>query len=158
MDEAAKKQALRKINYGVYVVGVCTGDETNAFTCDWLSQCSFSPPLVMMAVRRSSGSNQMIRQGYVFAVSILGKDQKSVAEHFMKPKKRVGDKMGDFDIREGITGAPILSECVAFFECEVKDIFDVGDHSIVVGKVLGAGVNSDEPALRLSETGWYYGG
>ena len=162
MNEAAKKTALRKISYGLYVIGVRHEDNLNAFTADWISQCSFAPPLVMLGVRRDSGSNQMLRAGRVFAVSVLGRSQQETAKHFLKPDRvftRDGrDKLDDYDLQFAQTGAPILVECAAWFECRVREILDIGDHSIVVGEVVEAGVESDEEPLRLSDTPWHYGG
>ena len=61
--------------------------------------------------------------------------------------------------RIGKTGAPILEEAIAFVECEVREIAsEQGDHVIVIGEVVEAGVPRDEPALTLMDTGWHYGG
>lgn len=161
MNETAKRTALRKISYGLYVVGVRDGENLNAFTGDWMSQCSFAPPLVMLAVRNDSGSNAMIRNGQVFAVSVLGREQQDVAKHFFKPERTsIGNgKLDGFELVEGETGAPILKGCSAWFECRVCEIVETGgDHTVVVGEVIEAGVESDNEPLRLSDTPWHYGG
>ena len=159
MNETAKKTALRKISYGLYVVGVRHEEVFNAFCADWISQCSFAPPLVMLGVRRDSGSNAMLREGRIFAVSVLGKSQQEVAKHFFKPDRNgTGQKLDGYEVHFAQTGAPILRDCSAWFECRVREIFDIGDHSIVVGEVVEAGVESDEEPLRLHDTPWHYGG
>ena len=159
MNEAAKKNALRKISYGLYVIGARNGDILNAFTADWISQCSFVPPLVMLGVRRDSGSNQMLREGRVFAVSVLGRSQQDVAKHFLKPDRNgAGTKLDNYELQFATTGAPILTDCAAWFECRVREILDIGDHSIVVGEVVEAGIGTDEEPLRMSDTPWHYGG
>ncbi len=159
MDPQAKKTILRKLPHGVYIVGVKNGTQVNAFTVTWLTQVSFTPPLVALGVKKDSHSFEMIKQGRVFAVSILRKDQKSVAEHFVKPTTVVGEKLKEIPHRFGKTGAPILDESVGYFECEVREIAnEQGDHAIVIGEVVEAGVHKDEPALALMDTGWHYGG
>jgi len=158
MDEQAKKVALRKIPYGVFVVGVKQGDDLNAFTVTWLSQCSFQPPLIMMAVRVGSASHDMIREGGVFVVNILGKDQKALGERFFKRVPRVGNKLGEVAFRTGVTGAPILEEAIAYLECKVCHFVESGDHNVAIGEVVEAGVREDVEPLILSETGWHYGG
>jgi flavin reductase (DIM6/NTAB) family NADH-FMN oxidoreductase RutF len=61
--------------------------------------------------------------------------------------------------RAGKTGAPILEEAIAYFECEVREIANQsGDHAVVIGEVVEAGLARDEPALTLMDTGWHYGG
>ena len=159
MDLQAKKVALRKIPHGVYIVGVKQGSQLNAFTATWFTQVSFTPPLVALGIKKDSHSFEMIKQGKVFSVNLLGKDQKPVAEHFVKPATVVGEKLKDIRHRFGITGAPILEEAIAYVECELREIAnDLGDHAVVIGEVVEAGVRKDEPALTLMDTGWHYGG
>jgi flavin reductase (DIM6/NTAB) family NADH-FMN oxidoreductase RutF len=159
MDPQAKKIALRKIPHGVYIVGVAHDGKLNAFTATWLTQVSFTPPLVALGIRKDSHSFEMIKQGRVFSVNLLGKDQKSVAEHFVKPATVIGEKLKDVRHRAGKTGAPILEEAIAYFECEVREIANErGDHALVIGEVVEAGVRQDGPALTLMDTGWHYGG
>jgi len=159
MDVQAKKTILRKMPHGVYIVGVKNGAEVNAFTGTWLTQVSFTPPLVALGVKKDSHSFEMIKQGRVFSVNFLRKDQKAVAEHFVKPATVVGEKLKDIDHRQGATGAPILKDALGFIECEVREIAsESGDHAVVIGEVVEAGVHKDEPALTLMDTGWHYGG
>mgnify|MGYP001579325239 CR=1 FL=1 len=159
MDLQAKRTALRKIPHGVYVVGVKHDSQLNAFTATWLTQVSFTPPLVAVGIRKDAHSFEMIKRDRVFTVNLLGKDQKSMAEHFVKPASVVGEKLQTVRHRPGKTGAPVLEEAIAYFECEVREIAnDLGDHAVVIGEVVEAGVRTDEPALTLMDTGWHYGG
>ena len=159
MDLQAKKTALRKIPHGVYVVGVRQGTQLNAFTATWFTQVSFTPPLVALGIKKDSHSLEMIRSDRVFTVNLLGKDQKPIAEHFVKPSAALGEKLQGVRHRPGTTGAPVLEEAIAFVECRVREIANEhGDHVVVIGEVVEAGVRRDEPALTLMDTGWHYGG
>ena len=159
MDLQAKKTALRKIPHGVYVVGVKQDAQVNAFTATWLTQVSFTPPLLAVGIKKDSHSLEMIKRGRVFSVNLLGKDQKVIAEHFVKPAAVVGEKLKVVRHRLGTTGAPILEDAIAYVECEVREIANPqGDHALVIGEVVDAGVHRDEPALTLMDTGWHYGG
>ena len=159
MDLQAKRIALRKIPHGVYIVGVAHDGQLNAFTATWLTQVSFTPPLVALGIKKDSHSFEMIKHGRVFSVSLLGKDQKPIAERFVKPATVVGEKLKEVRHRVGKTGAPVLEDAIAYFECEVREIANhLGDHAVVIGEVVEAGVHRDEPALTLMDTGWHYGG
>ena len=159
MDLQAKKIALRKIPHGVYVVGVKQDSQVNAFTATWLTQVSFTPPLVALGVKKDSHSLAMIKQDRVFSVHLLGKDQKALAEHFVKPATVMGEKLKDVRYRPGKTGAPVLEDAIAYVECELREVAnEQGDHAIVIGEVVEAGVHRDVPALTLMDTGWHYGG
>ena len=161
MDLEAKKIALRKIHHGVYVAGVKQGDQLNAFTVTWVTQASFTPPLVAMGVKKDSHSFEMLKADGVFSLNVLGRTAgKAIAEHFVKPASVVGEKLQTAGYTVGATGAPILNDAIAYVECRVKEIANGhGDHAIVIGEVVEAGVRQkDEPALALSDTGWHYGG
>lgn len=160
MDLEAKRIALRKFPHGVYVVGVKQGDQLNAFTATWLTQVSFTPPLVAVGIKKDSHSFEMIQKGKVFSINVLGNTHKPLAEHFVKPIGLVKDKVDTVAHRVGKTGTPVLDDAIAYVECEVREIANhLGDHAVVIGEVVEAGVRDKEaPALTLRETGWHYGG
>lgn len=158
MDPEIKKKVLRRIVHGVYVIGVAQAGKRNAFTATWITQVSFEPPLLAAGIRKDSLSHSMIESSQVFTVNLLGSGQKPLAQHFLKPAHLGGDKLQGISHRVGVTGAPILDEAAAFIECRVRAIHAAGDHSIVVGEVVEAGLHQDTEPLTLKETGWHYGG
>ncbi len=158
MDPEIKKKALRKIVHGVYVVGVKGKGTLNAFTATWVTQVSFQPPLVVLGVRKDGLSFEMIEATRGFVINFLGSHQKKLAQHFLKPAHLGGDKLEGIPYRIGKVGAPILEESIAFVECQVREIVSGGDHAIVIGEVVEAGVHQDTDPLSLKETGWNYGG
>ena len=160
MDLEAKKIALRKIPHGVFVVGVKQDSQLNAFTATWLTQVSFTPPLVAVGIKKDTLSFQMIQRDRVFSINVLGKEHKPLAEHFVKPATVAGEKLKDIRYQLGKTGTPILDDAIAYVECEVREIANAtGDHAVVIGEVVEAGVrNKDVPTLTLLDTGWHYGG
>lgn len=158
MDPQVKKTILRKIPYGLYVIGVKRGEEVHAFTGSWFSQASMDPPLVMLGVSKKSLSLEMIRASKVFSVNFLLKSQKGLAEHFVKPANRLGNKFGNVPFAPGRTGTPILDDAPYYLECEVREIASGGDHAVVIGEVVEAGLRREEAPLIMSDTPWHYGG
>jgi len=158
MDPEIRKKILRKMVYGVYVVGVKQEDALSAYTATWVTQVSFKPPLILLAVENQALSYRMISASRVFVLNFLGSSQKAVAQHFLKPAHFAGNKLEGIRYRLGKVGAPILEEAAAYAECEVRQIHPDGDHAIVVGEVVEGGIHRDEDSLTLRETGWYYGG
>lgn len=159
MEEQDRKAVLRKIPYGVSVITVKADNRMNGFAASWVSQCSFSPPMIMVGVRRGGLSYELLDQGKVFALNILDKEQADIAEKFFHPVEYTDNRIAGLRYTKGVTGVPILKDAAAYVECEVERIFNIGgDHDIVVGKVVGAGVNRDDEPLTLVGTGWQYGG
>jgi flavin reductase (DIM6/NTAB) family NADH-FMN oxidoreductase RutF len=158
LNTDAKKTLLRKIPHGVFICGVTEGEDVNGFTASWVTQGSFEPPLVVMAVRADSTSNGMIQRTGKFSLNVLAADQKDMAAVFFKPQKGVGGRFDAAPFELGPLGLPILDNGLGGVECEVVGKVDHGDHTVFVGEVKTATLHRDGAALELSGTGWQYGG
>mgnify|MGYP001167719785 FL=1 len=156
----AKKILLRKIPHGLFICGVRDeeSNEVNGFTASWVTQGSFNPPLVVIAVRAEGSSHEIIKKTKKFSVNVLKSDQKDLAAIFFKPQKALGGRFETVKFKNGEFGLPILIDSVGGVECEVVGALMHGDHTVFVGEVLSAFLNNDVEALNLSSTGWNYGG
>ena len=141
---------FKQISLGVYVVGVSDGEHQNAFTASWVMQVSFNPPLLAISINPENYSYQLLQAGGVCTVNVLGQDQYPVAEHFGRSAK---DKMAGFQWQKGKTGAPILSDSLAYFDCQVSHYTDAGDHKIAVCKVIAAARLNEGNPLLYDQTG-----
>jgi flavin reductase (DIM6/NTAB) family NADH-FMN oxidoreductase RutF len=158
LDTAAKKTLLRKIPHGVFICGVREGDDVNGFTASWVTQGSFDPPLVVMAVRADSTSNGMIQRTERFSLNVLPADQKDLAAVFFKPQKAIGGRFDAAPFQPGPLGLPVLEAALGAVECVVVGQVSHGDHTVFVGEVKSATLLRDGDALELAGTGWQYGG
>ncbi|OGW82623.1 MAG: hypothetical protein A3C47_02720 [Omnitrophica bacterium RIFCSPHIGHO2_02_FULL_51_18] len=158
LNEETKKKILRQIPYGLYVIGVKDKDTTHAFTASWLSQCSLKPPRVMLGVRHGTHSLDLLKNGKVFSVNFVSKESKKIIEQFFKHTPASGNRFGDLGYTIKKTGAPVLDAAAHYIECEVKNIVDAGDHSIVIGEVVAAEILKDVAPLVMGDTPWHYGG
>lgn len=154
----AKKTLLRKIPHGLFVCGVAEGEDVNGFTASWVTQGSFEPPLVVVAVRSDSTSNGIIQRTRRFSLNVLAADQKDLAAVFFKPQKAVGGRFDAAPYTLGDFGLPILNDALGAVECELVGEVAHGDHTVFVAEVKSATLHRDADALELSGTGWQYGG
>ncbi|HJO78456.1 MAG TPA: flavin reductase family protein, partial [Prochlorococcaceae cyanobacterium Fu_MAG_134] len=92
LDLEAKKLLLRKIPHGLFICGVREDDEINGFTASWVTQGSFEPPLVVMAVRSEGSSHGIIKRTRLFSLNMLRADQKDLAAVFFKPQSAMGGR------------------------------------------------------------------
>lgn len=158
MDPQIKKQALRMFTYGLYVFSCRKGVENHAATVTWVSQASFVPPAVSVALENQSMAFSFVKETKTFALNILGKGQKELAAKFFKHPQTEGTKIGGVEFETKTTGAPLLTPAIAYLECKVIHLLPAGDHTIVVGEIIEAGVRKQEESLTLASTGWAYGG
>ncbi len=156
--EAAKKTALLMIPYGLYVLSVKDGNDLNAGTVNWVTQCSFKPPLVAMGVKKDSHLYSQLKNAGTFALSFLESGQKDIAFAFFKPAKVEGNTISGQQFETAETGAPIISAAPAWVEGRIVGEVDTGDHSCMVGEVTNAGLKRESKLLTLEEVGVKYGG
>ncbi|MCX7098007.1 MAG: flavin reductase family protein [Methylococcales bacterium] len=136
---------FKHISHGVYVIGVTDGTHYNAFTAAWVMQVSFKPPLLALSINPANYSYQLLQAGRVCTVNVLSQEQYALAEHF---GRSAADKMAAYPWQQAKTGAPILSESLAYFDCQLSHFTDAGDHKIAVCEVLAAAkLNPGQPLL-----------
>jgi flavin reductase (DIM6/NTAB) family NADH-FMN oxidoreductase RutF len=158
MDEQARKKALRMIPYGLFLLTAKDGDDVASGTVNWVTQTSFKPPLVAVAIKQDSHPYAVVKAAGNFALNVLADDQKDVAQAFFGTVRPEGSKLGPVSFKAGSTGAPVINEAPAYWECKVVKVVEEGDHHIFVGEVVDAGVNSEKRAILMRDTGWNYGG
>jgi flavin reductase (DIM6/NTAB) family NADH-FMN oxidoreductase RutF len=167
MDPTVKKTALRMIPYGLYVLTAESADgQVAAATVNWVTQASFEPPLVVVGVKADSNAHAIITQSRTFALNVLGKGQQALAFAFFKPATRDGNLISGEPFRRGTTGAPLLERTAAFVDCKLVEAVERGDHTVMIGEVVDAGVHQppagrpDDATLWLRELGekTFYGG
>jgi flavin reductase (DIM6/NTAB) family NADH-FMN oxidoreductase RutF len=158
MDPAVRKKALRMLRYGLCVATSRDDSGPAAGTINWISQSSFTPPLVMVAFKVGTHLQQTVAASRVFIVHIVGKNQKEMALAFFRGAEPESDKLNGYRVETGETGAPLLVDTPAWFECRVVNEVGGGDHTVFVAEVVAAGVRGDAEPLTLQETGFSYGG
>jgi flavin reductase (DIM6/NTAB) family NADH-FMN oxidoreductase RutF len=160
LDPQAKKTALRAINYGLSVVTAKSGDELAAAGVNWITQASFDPPLVVVALKTDNDSHRLVEASGVFAVNVLGAEQLDVGKAFFRTSTVEGSTINGYAFEPGPeTGCPLVVDLAYWFECRVTDTVKRGDHTVFVGEVVGAGVRDEAVVpLLLRDTGMNYGG
>ena len=158
MDPAIKKKVLRLFPYGLYVVTTAHGEDRGAFTANWLSQCSFEPPMLMIAVEAEAHSLRVLQASSLFAVHVFAEDQRELAGHFGRNSAKVGDKLVGHPSQPGNTGVPLLLNTLGAVECRVTGTLPSGDHVIIVGEVVDAHLFNEGSVLTMGAAGFRYSG
>lgn len=157
-----RRRVLWTLPYGLYVVGSRHGDEANGMTLNWLTQLSFDPKLVGIGVEKPALTHRLISDGGVFTVCTISREDRAIIRKFTKPVEVDRDAMtlNGFPFHDGVSGAPVLDQAVAWLDCEVRQALDFGEHTFFVGEVIDCGFQADEetPVLRMEDTRMNYGG
>lgn len=165
-------EALESMPYGLYIIGSHGPDNINGMMADWSMQVSFNPRLVAVSLESNSTTLRNLRESGFFTINMLGAEQRSLAVKFCQPRqasKVVGrsedasavvyDKMDGVPYQMGeLTDCPILDAGLAYLECQVDQLVDVGDHTLAVGRVLDGAVLREGEPLTQRILGWSYAG
>jgi flavin reductase (DIM6/NTAB) family NADH-FMN oxidoreductase RutF len=159
VDAKVRQKTLRMLSNGVYVLTSRSEDRCGAATVSWVSQVSFKPPLIMVAVRRQSNVFRCLVESRVAALHIVGNGQQDIARRFFFPTAAAGGTINGEPVVDGKTAAPILENLPAHIECQVERIVDTdGDHAVVILRVVEAEYRKEVRPLTIAETPWQYGG
>ncbi|CAB1081087.1 Rubredoxin [Olavius algarvensis Delta 1 endosymbiont] len=149
-------KTLGKMTYGIYVLTSSHQDEFNGMIASWVSQISFDPLLVMVAVHPNRYSHQLIEKSGRFALHVIDRRQSEFLARFKGPDPK--SKFLSVQWKRGKTGCPILNDCMAYLDCQVKAGYAPGNHTLFVGEVVDARSFADgTPFSSLDYSGVYLG-
>jgi flavin reductase (DIM6/NTAB) family NADH-FMN oxidoreductase RutF len=153
-EQATLREVMGQFATGITVL-TAGGESAHGMTANAFSSVSLDPPMVLCCVSRAARMHESILAAGTFAVSILADDQRDLAKHFADWRRPRG--MAQFDAVDWFegpsTGTPLLSDCLAWLECELTQAYDGGDHTIFLGSVLNSSRRVGSPAPLV-----FYGG
>ena len=148
------KRVMRRWVNGVTIVTTRLGDAVHGLTVSGFTGVSLDPPLVMVSIGHNQHSYAWIRDSGCFAVNFLRADQADLSDLFAGRIADVADRFAGVAYRFEASGAPILEECLAWFDCRVVAAHGVGDHTLYIGESLAADVASDAAPLVYYDGGY----
>ncbi len=142
------RRTLGQFPTGVTVITTIDDNaEPVGVTASSFNSVSVDPPLILWSVDKSAFSAPIFEKATHFAVNVLGKDQVDISNKFAG---RGEDKFAGVDYTQSNNGSPLLNTFAAQFECETWNVYEGGDHLIIVGKVINYQRNESIPPLVFS--------
>ncbi|MER5729141.1 flavin reductase family protein [Streptomyces sp. NPDC002138] len=153
------REAMSRLAAGVVLVTAreeplsATGPdgEDVGMTATAFMSVSLDPPLVLVSLREGSRMDDLLAEQPLWGVSVLAESQRQVASRFAM-KGRISDRLlfADLPYRRGeASGALLMGGALATLECRTESRVEAGDHTLVIGRVLTAGI----PAAGGTEGG-----
>ncbi len=148
VSAARLREAMGHFATGVTVITTRAADgRPFGTTANAVSSVSLDPPLVLACLRRESETLAALRERGRFAVHVLERSQRELAERF---SRRTEASTWDPVAHRLVRDVPLLPGGLATLHCDLHDAADGGDHEIVVGRVVSIDVaerNDVEPLL-----------
>ena len=144
VDQAAFRRAAGQFPGGIVVVTTSAG---HAMTVSAFASVSLEPPLVLFCAEKIARFHDAVLAAGAWAVSILAEDGEKTASWLATRGRPLEGQLDEVPHRPGpATGAPLLDGALATMECRTFAVYDGGDHSIVVGRVVAVDSPADPPA------------
>ncbi|PWL22370.1 MAG: flavin oxidoreductase [Synechococcus sp. XM-24] len=119
---------------------------SGAMVASWVSQASFSPPGLTVAVAKDRAVEALLHVGDSFALNVLASGRESgPMKQFLQPFAPGADRFAGLELEQSPGGQPILPEALAWLDCSVKQRMECGDHWLIYAQV-GSGALLDAEA------------
>ncbi len=126
------EQAVGHLVGSLCVVTSQQEDVASAMLASWVSQATFNPPGLTVAVAKDRAVESLMYPGRNFVLNILAEGKHlGLMKHFLKPFTPAEDRFAGIATEKAANGSPVLSDALAYIECSVDSRMEAGDHWIV---------------------------
>lgn len=135
------RDVLGSFASGVTVVTAISAGDPVGMTCQSFSSVSLDPPLVMFIPSKTSRAWPAIQRSGKFCVNLLAEGQIDLSNTMAS---RGVEKFTGLDWSPApATGSPLLSGVLAHVDCSLHQVYEAGDHWVVIGRVLHLDCHED---------------
>ncbi|OCJ04224.1 4-hydroxyphenylacetate 3-monooxygenase [Rhizobium sp. AC44/96] len=148
IDPRLYRDAMSRFGGHVQLVTTAVGDMRRGVTITAACSVSDSPATVLVCLNNSNPKNEIFFRSGIFALNTLGAHHKALADAFSGRTQLDNDERfatGVFDTL--VTGAPVLQDALASFDCRVTEIKEMTTHHIIFGEVMAVRFDHAKPAL-----------
>jgi len=147
--EKSWQDVLDRFHYGIYLVTLAADGLYNGMVASWVAQCSHTPALLTLAIRKNRLSHSQIMQSGRFTVNLLPKEAMQEVAQFKIPDwKR---KFDGFEYDLSALGNPVLKDALGYLDCTVERAIDTGDHTLFIGRITGGELRKPGEALSTAQ-------
>lgn len=152
-------KALGRISGGLYIITAQKGSVSGAMLASWVTQASFKPLGLTIAVAKDRAIESMMHAGDKFVLNVLEEgNYQTLMRHFLKRFAPGADRFAGVKTQPATNGSPILTDALAYMECEVVSRMELSDHHIVYAIVDNGRVSNPDalPAVHHRKVGNHY--
>jgi len=152
-------KAIGRISGGLYIITAQQGELKGAMLASWVSQASFEPLGLSIAVAKDRAIESLMQVGDSFVLNVLEEgNYQALMKHFLKRFPPGADRFAGIDTRTAENGSPILADALAYLECKVVSRMECSDHWVVYSEVTNGRVSNPDglTAVHHRKVGNYY--
>lgn len=148
MTTSQFRKALGNYATGVAIISARNVDgDPIGITVNSFASVSLEPPSVLWSIDKISSECDAFVNCEHYAVHILKEDQQQLARIF---SDEGADKFNGLKIERGVADLPLLNECPVLLQCKMVNVYEQGDHYILIGSVVDVRVETADPLVFFS--------
>lgn len=151
--------AVGRVVGSLCVLSAKEGDAESAMLASWVSQASFVPPGLTIAVAKDRAVESLVLPGGKFVINVLGQGKvAAISKQLLKPFKPGEPRFEGLSTKEASNGGRILLDAISWMECTVRSRLEAGDHWILYATVDDGELQDDKTltAIHYRKTGARY--
>jgi flavin reductase (DIM6/NTAB) family NADH-FMN oxidoreductase RutF len=135
---SAIDSALRLLDREIWIITAADRPRRGGLLATWVSPASIDPqnPTMLVALGANHFTTELVLASKAFAAHLLRPDQIGLAWNFAHGSGRDRNKLAGIAIHAGPTGAPLLKDCLAWFDCRVFANYTAGDRLLFWGDIV----------------------
>lgn len=130
---------------GVTVVTTPYRQEDIGITISSFTSVSLNPPQILFCLSKYSRTTSIFKECVYFSINILSAHQSHISDIFAKHMPWTNEALKG--VRHEGTGCLLFSDALGYIVCEKGNIYEEGDHHIILGHVIAVGNNLKDPPL-----------
>jgi len=148
------KNVMAQWASGVTIVTTIHRETPVGMTVSSFASASLQPPQILFGANRATRTHDAIAGSGCFAVNILAVEQLDWGMRFAGLQPEIPERFQGISWFTAQTGAPILPGVLGWLDCQVRQAFACGDHTIFVGEVVACAVRDDGAPLLYHHRNW----
>lgn len=153
------EQAVGRIVGSLCIATIKQGELSGAMLASWVSQATFTPPGITIAIAKDRAIESLMYPGHAFVLNILEEgNHLGLMKHFLKPFAPGEDRFANVETETAANNSPLLKDALAYLECCVQTRMECGDHWVVYATIdRGQVLNSEgKTAIHHRKSGSHY--
>ena len=153
------EKALGRLSSGLYIITAMKGEVKSGMFASWVGKASLNPLGITVAVAKDRAIESLMQVGDRFVLNVLEEgNYQELMKHFLKRFSPGADRFANIKTQPASNGAPILTDALAYMECEVKQRMECSDHWIIYATVEEGRVSKPEAfsAVHHRKVGNHY--
>ena len=144
--------ALGRVIGSLCVLTTRKAELSGAMVASWVSQASFSPPGITVAVAKDRAVEALLHKGDRFALNVLAEGRETaLMKQFLQPFEPGADRFAGLELDTSPAEQPLLPDALAWLDGKVSQRMECGDHWLIYAEVDRGGVLDAEGSTAVHQ-------